>query len=198
MVSNAITLFRTFLTLPLFLLLALGGDARIALALFLGAGLLDMVDGKVARARNETSAFGAMIDLLGDRLLTAAAVIGLIATGSNFALAGIVLIARDLIVASMNEALPGKLEIKVSVLEKIKIVAAFLGLSLLIAGECFLQAWQRAASDGVNTGMESWNQAALAGVSFQAGGIMLIIAAVLTLVTLVDYWRRALRAFAQS
>jgi cardiolipin synthase len=79
MVSNAITIFRTLLTLPLFVLLAFGGNAWAALALFLGAGALDMVDGKVARARNETSAFGAMIDLVGDRLLTFAAVTGLIA-----------------------------------------------------------------------------------------------------------------------
>src|SRR6185295_17924838 len=83
MLSNSITIFRTLLTLPLFAILAFGaGEHRLtALALFLGAGLLDMVDGKVARARNETSAFGGMIDLIGDRLLTFAAVVGLIAGG---------------------------------------------------------------------------------------------------------------------
>jgi phosphatidylglycerophosphate synthase len=37
MVSNAITIFRTLLTLPLFVLLAFGGNAWAALALFLGA-----------------------------------------------------------------------------------------------------------------------------------------------------------------
>jgi phosphatidylglycerophosphate synthase len=179
MVSNAITLFRTFLTLPLLWLLAFNGDARIALALFLGAGLLDMVDGKVARARNETSAFGAMIDLLGDRLLTAATVIGLIAGGSTVALIGLVLVLRDFVVAGLNEALPGKLEIKVSALEKVKIVAAFLGLSLLIVSLIFVQA----------------SQASMAAVTGQIAMWALIVAALLTLATMVDYWRRGLKAF---
>jgi cardiolipin synthase (CMP-forming) len=196
MVSNTITLFRTFLTLPLLLLLAFNGDARIALALFLGAGLLDMVDGKVARARNETSAFGAMIDLLGDRLLTAATVIGLIAGGSTIALVGLVLVLRDLVVAGLNEALPGKLEIKVSLLEKAKIVAAFAGLSLLIVGHCFMQASRRAMEAGDGTVQAGWDQVALGAWSYQIGGIALVIAAVLTLATVVDYWRRGLKAFA--
>jgi cardiolipin synthase (CMP-forming) len=181
MVSNAITIFRTLLTLPLFILLAFGGNAWAALALFLGAGALDMVDGKVARARSETSAFGAMIDLVGDRLLTFAAVTGLIAGGvitGVVALAGLILIVRDLIVASLNEALPGKLGPRVGLLEKIKIAAAFASIGLLIVAP--------ALSGEVGAGI------------FQAGEIVLGIAAGLTLVTLVQYWMRALRAFKES
>lgn len=181
MISNAITVFRTLLTLPLFALLAFGGNAWAALALFLGAGALDMVDGKVARARNETSAFGAMIDLVGDRLLTFMAVTGLIAGGvitGVMAMAGLVLIARDLIVASLNEALPGKLGPRVSLMEKIKIAAAFASLGLLI----------------VAPGLSGETGAMV----FQAGEIVLAIAAALTLLTLVQYWMRALRAFKET
>jgi cardiolipin synthase (CMP-forming) len=181
MVSNAITIFRTLLTLPLFLLLAFGGNAWAALALFLGAGALDMVDGKVARARNETSPFGAMIDLVGDRLLTFAAVTGLIVGGvitGVVAMAGLVLIMRDLIVASLNEALPGKLGPRVGLAEKIKIAAAFASIGLLIVAP--------GLSGDVGAGI------------FQAGEVLLGIAALLTLVTLVQYWMRALRAFKES
>jgi cardiolipin synthase (CMP-forming) len=181
MVSNAITIFRTLLTLPLFLLLAFGGSAWAALALFLGAGALDMVDGKVARARNETSAFGAMIDLVGDRLLTFAAVTGLLVGGvitGVVAIAGLILIVRDLIVASLNEALPGKLGPRVGLVEKIKIAATFASIGLLIVAP--------GLSGDVGAGI------------FQAGEVLLGIAALLTLVTLVQYWMRALRAFKES
>lgn len=175
MYSNAITITRTLFTAPLFAILAFGGGEYrwIALALFLGAGALDMIDGIVARRLNETSRFGAMIDLVGDRLLTLAALLGLIAGGDVTgiaAAAAALLIARDVVVASLNEALPGRLEIRVSVLEKVKIAAAFAGIVMLMAPE--LTAGQNAL-----------------------GGIVLCAAAVLSLVTIVDYWMRALRAF---
>lgn len=178
MISNAITIFRTLLVIPLFALLAFGGGAYgwTPLALFLGAGLLDMVDGKVARARNETSAFGAMIDLVGDRLLTFAAVLGLIVGGGivgAHVVAGIILVARDLVVASLNEALPGKLGPRVGTLEKIKIVAAFAALTLLIAPTFFAQ-------------------------QVQVSLLALWIAAALTVITVVGYWMAALKEFAKG
>jgi cardiolipin synthase (CMP-forming) len=176
MTSNTITAFRTLLTIPLFAILAFGaGEHRlVALALFLGAGLLDVVDGKVARARNEASAFGGMLDLLGDRLLTFTAVVGLIAGGGLAGydvIAGITLVARDLVFATLHEALPGMLGPRVSWVEKIKIVAAFAGLALLIgAGALFTDA-------------DRW------------GALALWVAALLTCVTIVQYWLRALAAF---
>ncbi len=178
MISNTITIFRTLLTIPLFALLAFDGGAYDwwPLALFLGAGLLDMVDGKVARARNETSAFGAMIDLIGDRLLTFAAVLGLIVGGGLAGVdvvAGIVLIARDLIVASLNEALPGKLGPRVGPIEKLKIMAAFSALTLLIAPDVFAQ-------------------------QKLVGLVALWIAAGLTVATVVGYWAAALKEFARG
>lgn len=179
MISNTITIFRTLLTIPLFALLAFGGGAYgwAPLVLFLGAGLLDMVDGKVARARNETSAFGAMIDLIGDRLLTFAAVLGLmiggVITWPLDVAAGIILIARDLIVASMNEALPGKLGPRVGTQEKVKIVAAFSALTLLIAPNFFAP-------------------------QQTVGLTALWVAAALTVATVVGYWMAALKEFAKG
>jgi phosphatidylglycerophosphate synthase len=176
MISNTITIFRTLLTIPLFALLAFGGNAWIALLLFLGAGALDVVDGKVARARKETSPFGAMIDVIGDRLLTFAAVLGLIAGGGLagvHVIAGIVLIVRDLIVASLNETLPGKLGPRVGPMEKVKIIAAFSALSFLIAPPLFAQQQ-------------------LIGLA------ALWIAALLTAVIVIGYWMAALREFARN
>jgi cardiolipin synthase (CMP-forming) len=201
MVSNAITIFRTVLTLPLFLLLAFGGNAWAALALFLGAGALDMVDGKVARARNETSAFGAMIDLVGDRLLTFAAVTGLVVGGAItgvVALAGLVLIVRDLIVASLNEALPDKLGPRVGLLEKIKIAAAFAGMALLIAAIEPSRASMHQIAETPTAPDAGWGSGVISALMSGTGEVLLGIAALLTLVTLVQYWMRALRAFKGS
>jgi CDP-diacylglycerol--glycerol-3-phosphate 3-phosphatidyltransferase len=178
MIANAITITRTLFTLPLFLILSYGADEHrwFALALFLGAGGMDMLDGYLARRLNQTSRFGAMLDLIGDRLLTFAALLGLCIAGdiASFALiAAGVLMGRDIIVAALNEALPGKLNIRVSVVEKLKIAAAFLGTTLLIAPDLHP------------------DQNAL-------GGVILCIAGALTLITLADYWMRGLRAFKQA
>ncbi len=178
MTANTVTIFRTLLTLPLFAILAFGaGDVRwTALALFVGAGLLDMVDGQMARRLNQVSKLGACLDLIGDRLLTMAAVLGLMAGGGLqgwSVVGGVILVARCIVVASLNEALPGKLDIKVSTLEKVKIAASFIGLSLLIAPAFFDR--QR-----------------------DAGDVMVVIAAALTCVTLFDYAQRAAHAFKQA
>jgi len=76
-----------------------------------------------------------MLDLIADRLLTLSVLTGLIASGELQGLAlasGLVLVARDLIVASFGEAAPG-LNIKVSALERVKIGFQFLAFGLLIA-----------------------------------------------------------------
>ncbi len=203
MISNAITIFRTLLTIPLFALLAFGGGAYgwAPFALFLAAGLLDMVDGKVARARNETSAFGAMLDLVGDRLLTFAAVLGLIVGGALtgiYIVAGIVLVVRDLVVASLNEALPGKLEIKVSLLEKFKIAAAFIGLSALIASQPLMHAANMQAAAMPDAPDSGWGTAMFAVTAQAIGSSALVVAALLTVITLVGYWTRALKVFAKG
>src|SRR5262249_52593041 len=137
------------------------------------AGLMDMADGYIARRLNESSKFGAMIDLIGDRLLTCASLLGLIVAGDirgATLAAAAVLIARDTIVASLNEALPGRLNIRVSTLEKVKIAGAFLSIGLLLAPVFF-------------NGQK------------QLGGIVLCIAAAITLITLTDYWMRGLHSF---
>lgn len=178
MTANIVTFIRTLFTLPLFAILAFGagGMRWTALALFLGAGLLDMADGQIARRLNQVSKLGAFLDLLGDRLLTFAAVLGLIVGGTLHGLnviPGMILVARCIFVASLNEALQGRLEIKVSALEKVKIAASFVGLSLLIAPAFFAQ-------------------------QAEAGVIAVWIAAGVTCVTLLDYGQRAARAFKQA
>ncbi len=137
MISNAVTCLRIVLLVPLLVLLGTTGaaDRWAALAVFLVAGLTDIVDGRIARALGEVSRLGALLDLVADRLLTLSVVAGLIAGGElvgPFMVAGVALIARDLAVASFGEAAPS-LGIRVTTPERVKIALQFAAFGLLIA-----------------------------------------------------------------
>jgi CDP-diacylglycerol--glycerol-3-phosphate 3-phosphatidyltransferase len=180
-ISNSVTSLRILLLVPLYALIVLWptDDARrwAALAVFLRAGLTVVLDGFLARRLNEVSVFGAMLDLFADRLLTTVALLALMASGVLQGwplLAGGVLIARDLIVASLNEALPGRLAIRVTPLERVKITFQFLGLGLLIAPEIAGAGWP--------------------AMSHTLGRWALGLGALLALMTLADYLARAVRA----
>ena len=176
MISNTVTAFRLVLTIPLFLSLMLHGPSWIAVGLFLTAGGLDMLDGKLARSLGEVSRFGAMLDLIGDRMLTFAAVAGLLAAQALSPLAAcfaVIFVVRDIFIAALAEGAKEK-TIKPSRIEPVKVGFAFAGLSLAMlpkeAYPEFLPA-------------HSATTLALLG-----------IAAALTLVTMVEYSRQTLNA----
>jgi CDP-diacylglycerol--glycerol-3-phosphate 3-phosphatidyltransferase/cardiolipin synthase len=173
MISNAITSVRLVLAGPLLILVSLSGPGErwAALALLAIAGLSDVVDGRVARALGEVSRAGAMLDLIADRLLTLVLVAGLIASGElsgAFLIAGVVLMGRDLVVASFGEAAPGP-AIRVTAIERVKIALQFAGLGLLVAPP-------------------------LAPAQYDAGRWLLAASAALALATVALYARRAARA----
>ncbi len=175
-IANLFTGLRIVLMAPLFWLL-LQGPGWWTLFVFLLAGLTDIADGYLARRLNQASRFGAFFDLLADRILTLVVGIGLIiAQPHNLPLiiACIVLIGRNSVVAGLNEALPGKLDIKVSALEKVKIAANFIGFAMLMTPPLFARA------------SLTWND---------WGTLALSLSAVLCLATLGDYSSRAWRAF---
>jgi cardiolipin synthase len=68
--ANWITLSRLVLAIPVFYLF-LQGDRLLAQAIILGfvAGLTDIIDGWAARARNEVSELGKLLDPLADKVL---------------------------------------------------------------------------------------------------------------------------------
>lgn len=169
MISNSITLFRLALLAPLFWLL-LGGGGWAAAAIYLAAGLLDVVDGQVARRLHESSRLGGFLDLVGDRLLTLAMVVGLAVGGALSgwtAVAAAVLVGRCLVVASLNEALAADGPLAGARLEPAKVALQFAGLALL------------AAPDFTAAGVAS------RGV----GGVLIGLSALLALATLADYLR---------
>jgi cardiolipin synthase (CMP-forming) len=135
MLANAITSIRIALLPLLFGLILAPGARWAALAVLVVAGLTDIVDGRIARARGETSRLGAMLDLIADRLLTLTVLAGLIAAGElpgAWSAAAALLIARDLVVASFGESAPD-LRIGVTALERVKIALQFAAFGLLTA-----------------------------------------------------------------
>ncbi|MEM5518757.1 CDP-alcohol phosphatidyltransferase family protein [Henriciella sp. AS95] len=169
MISNTVTIFRLLLTLPFFALLALNGPGWLALGLFLACGLLDIVDGKLARHLGETSRLGAMLDLLGDRMLTLAAVMGLILAGTlslPASMAALVLIARCQTVSTFGEALGGPDRLTPSTFEHAKIALAFGGLGLMMAPAFWAQ--QAVLGEGLIYAAATLTLVTLAGYAIQA------------------------------
>ncbi len=67
-VPNALTLAR-ILTIPAFLILLTSGRPGIALAVFVGGGITDALDGAIARLTDTKTELGAILDPLADKLL---------------------------------------------------------------------------------------------------------------------------------
>jgi cardiolipin synthase len=65
---NLLTLLR-FSLLPLIIYLIVTGRYALALALFIIAFILDLLDGPLARQRQQTTEFGALLDPLADKML---------------------------------------------------------------------------------------------------------------------------------
>jgi len=176
MIANAVTASRIVLAIPLFACLMAEGDGPRwgALAILALAGLTDVVDGRIARALNQVSAFGAMLDLVADRLLTTTLTVALVANGAldgAWAIPALILVGRDLAVASFGEATRGRAKFPVTAVERVKIALQFAGFGLLVAPE-FLPAVPQ----------------------HDFGRWMLAASAALALVTLVGYSRRAAQA----
>ena len=82
---NKLTVLRVIMVpfFVFFMLTDVGGPANkwIALVLFCVASLTDMLDGKIARARNLVTNFGKFMDPLADKLLVCSAMICMIPSG---------------------------------------------------------------------------------------------------------------------
>ena len=103
---NKLTVLR-MLMVPFFVFFMLtdtGGAANkwIALVLFCVASLTDMLDGKIARARNLVTNFGKFMDPLADKLLVCSAMICMIPSGKLSAWFVIVIIAREFIISGFR------------------------------------------------------------------------------------------------
>ncbi len=159
------------------LFLLKGDTARwLALALFVVASLTDWLDGYLARAWQQQSALGRMLDPIADKLLVGATLLMLVRddTIAGWSIwAAVIILSREILVSGLREFL-AELNVKIHVtqLAKWKTVMQMVALAVLLAGP---------AGDKI-----------VPGISL-TGLCLLWVAALLTLWTGYDYLKAAIR-----
>jgi cardiolipin synthase len=107
----------------------------VATVLFCAAALTDWADGYLARKLNQTSAFGAFLDPVADKLMVAAALIVLVQLGRADAIVAMIIIGREITISALREwmaKIGASKSVAVSMLGKIKTSAQMLALPMLL------------------------------------------------------------------
>ena len=106
-----------------------------ATLIFVSAALTDWADGYLARELNQTSAFGAFLDPVADKLMVAAALIVLVQLGRTDAIVAMIIIGREITISALREwmaKIGAAKSVAVSMLGKIKTAAQMLALPMLL------------------------------------------------------------------
>jgi CDP-diacylglycerol--glycerol-3-phosphate 3-phosphatidyltransferase/cardiolipin synthase len=83
--------------------LAPAGKNWLAMSIFAVAAITDWLDGWLARKLGLTSAFGAFLDPVADKMMVAAALILLVALGRADAYLAIIIIGREIAISALRE-----------------------------------------------------------------------------------------------
>lgn len=144
----------------------------VALGLFIAAAITDYFDGYLARAWDQQSSLGKMLDPIADKLLVGAVLIMLASNGTITGLAlipAIIILSREILVSGLREYLGQmNLSVPVSKLAKWKTTVQMIAIGVLITGPA--------------------GEAFMSGTMF-AGLALLWLAALLTVWTGYDYVR---------
>lgn len=143
----------------------------IAAIIFALAAFTDWLDGYLARQFNQTSSFGAFLDPVADKLMVSAALIVLVDLGRVGAVIALIIIGREIVISALREwmASIGKSKsVAVAMIGKLKTAAQMLAIVLLLYYE--------------NIGVLNTRK---------VGEVLIILAAVLTLISMVYYIRSA-------
>ena len=116
----------------------------MALILFVIAGITDHLDGYIARKTGSTSSFGALLDLVADKLLIIITLFYFISYASSILLIipSILIIIREIVISAFRQLLSeseGKNPIKVTFIAKSKTTLQIFALSFLIISPNFGQ-----------------------------------------------------------
>ena len=109
-----------------------------AMSIFSAAAITDWLDGYLARKWGETSAFGAFLDPVADKLMVAAALILLVQLGRAEAYFAIIIIGREIAISALREwmAQLGKTKnIAVAFIGKVKTGAQMTAIIALLLWE---------------------------------------------------------------
>jgi CDP-diacylglycerol--glycerol-3-phosphate 3-phosphatidyltransferase len=178
-VPNLVTLSRIIL-IPLLIgiyylpdeWLSWQGKNATATAVFILAGITDWLDGYLARRLNQMSAFGAFLDPVADKLIVVAALLVVLYLGRVDILVALIIVGREIAISALREwmAKMGQAaSVAVAFIGKLKTVVQMIAIPLLLYHDPLL------------------------GLDCQLLGTVLInVAAVLTVVSMLYYLRKAL------
>jgi len=179
-----------------------------ALVLFIAAALTDFLDGYLARAWKQESKLGAMLDPIADKAMVIIALVVITGfSGMNpwILLPATVIIFREVFVSGLREFLGDTAgTLKVTDLAKWKTTAQMVGISLLFATGAFehyfgmqslamTEEMVTAALDGTGPDDQGlwWKYQGMV-ISWWGGITVLWVAAILTLITGWDYFRKSI------
>lgn len=173
-IPNLLTWFRIVM-IPVFVALFYVSDETLSLhqkhllttALFWLAAITDWLDGYLARRLNQSSAFGAFLDPVADKLMVAAALIVLVKLGLVDVVIAFIIIGREITISALREwmaQIGDSKSVAVSMLGKFKTTFQMVAILFLLYQEPLL---------GIST---LW-----------WGTLLLYLAAILTLWSMVYY-----------
>jgi CDP-diacylglycerol--glycerol-3-phosphate 3-phosphatidyltransferase len=174
-IPNSLTVLRIIL-IPIFIVffyLETSWANIAATFVFWLAAITDFLDGYLARKLNQSSAFGAFLDPVADKLIVAVALILLVDqnptpySGFWMSLAAMIIVGREITISALREwmaEMGARSSIAVSILGKIKTISQMMAILFLIYAEPFL-------------GLPS----------IQIGFVLLYISVILTLWSMIDY-----------
>jgi cardiolipin synthase (CMP-forming) len=144
----------------------------VATVIFIAAAVTDWLDGWIARKFNQTSAFGAFLDPVADKLMVAAALIVLVQLNRVDAIIALIIIGREITISALREwmaQIGQSKSIAVSFLGKVKTATQMVAIPMLLYHDT------------------------IGPLDFQfIGNWLIYVAAVLTLVSMAYYLKAAL------
>jgi cardiolipin synthase (CMP-forming) len=143
-----------------------------ATTIFIVAAITDWFDGYLARKWNETSAFGAFLDPVADKLMVAGALLVLVQLDRVNAVLAFIIIGREITISALREwmaEIGARRSVAVSSLGKIKTAAQMVAIPMLL--------FHGVLFDTIDT--DTW------------GDVLLLVAGVLTVWSMFYYLRRA-------
>ena len=174
-IPNILTLLRIILIPVLVVVFYMPGQwsYQISAAIFGLASLTDLLDGYLARRLNQSSAFGAFLDPVADKLMVAVALVLLVQDNPSplFAVPAAIIIGREIAISALREwmsEIGARTKVAVSIIGKLKTTIQMIAILLLLF------------------------RMPLAGIPTHTVGLVLLyIAAVLTLWSMVVYMNAA-------
>lgn len=148
-------------------------QSLIAGLLFIAASITDWIDGYLARKWNQTSAFGAFLDPVADKLIVAGALIVLVQLDRVHAILAFIIIGREIAISALREwmaKIGASNSVAVNSLGKIKTIAQMFAIPMLLFYHDLFYV--------INTKI--------------VGTTLLIIAAILTVISMLYYLKKAL------